>query len=643
MTNSDIAAVYASRLADLNEAIAYFQQSLAAGDSTRRNWGNQAFGVAFLLLYGAELTGDNSPIPHTMKLLVMSVENDGEAPLSRVSTASRILRYLWSDIEGVVELQDRLAKIAIDLLPYACSRELSREDQQYAIRVTEGFAADSFSFSIKLGNVEEALQRVEYSRGLIMGHLIDRKDNFTNLKKKHIDLAKKYLDLRDRAFHPIVEEKLSGKWESVIEEQRKAHLKLRDCEEEIRRQPGFENFQKLTSLEELQGSATHGPIVVVNVTSLGSDAIILTKSQLATIPLPKMTKDIPQLFQGALGRYVSGTRTSNTAIDGPDFFPFDEPVGGRNSSTKSWPRLSRPIEKCLGGPSNAELLTWLWKSSVRPVILKLQELGISPNTSGDLPRVWWIGSGAASSLPFHAAGDFETLRNLEPDRHEAFWKSSSTCLDWMTPSYAPTMKALRYARARANAADLGERPAVMVVTMPSTPGQSELTGVLREKAAVEAAATDFQVKSLPDRPAANVVLASLPGSPKNDGGKLMPDKLTVGHILDNTAPDGSENWLVYLSACSTAQVKADKMGDESLHLASAFQVAGFAHAIGSLWSADDDICVEVARLFYQVLSKYTGTERKVAVAHALRKAVIQIRDQHYDKPALWAPFIHFGA
>ncbi|KAK8158908.1 CHAT domain-containing protein [Phyllosticta citrichinensis] len=369
MTNSDIAAVYASRLADLNEAIAYFQQSLAAGDSTRRNWGNQAFGVAFLLLYGAELTGDNSPIPHTMKLLVMSVENDGEAPLSRVSTASRILRYLWSDIEGVVELQDRLAKIAIDLLPYACSRErLSREDQQYAIRVTEGFAADSFSFSIKLGNVEEALQRVEYSRGLIMGHLIDRKDNFTNLKKKHIDLAKKYLDLRDRAFHPIVEEKLSGKWESVIEEQRKAHLKLRDCEEEIRRQPGFENFQKLTSLEELQG-----------------------------------------------------------------------------------------------------------------------------------------------------------------------------------------------------------------------------------------------------------------------------------HILDNTAPDGSENWLVYLSACSTAQVKADKMGDESLHLASAFQVAGFAHAIGSLWSADDDICVEVARLFYQVLSKYTGTERKVAVAHALRKAVIQIRDQHYDKPALWAPFIHFGA
>ncbi|KAK7512322.1 hypothetical protein IWZ03DRAFT_55774 [Phyllosticta citriasiana] len=197
-----------------------------------------------------------------------------------------------------------------------------------------------------------------------------------------------------------------------------------------------------------------------------------------------MMTDIPELFQGALGRYAAGMRTSNTTIDDSNSFAFDEPAGRSGSSTKNWSRLSRPIEKDLGGPSNTELLTWLWKSCVRPVIRKLQDLDISPDTAG----------------------------NLEPDQHEAFWNSASTCLDWMKPSYAPTIRALKYARARAKMAQLDERPAVLVVIMPSTPGQSDLTGVLREKAAVQAAAANFQVNSLPDYPAADAVLASLPGS-----------------------------------------------------------------------------------------------------------------------------------
>lgn len=40
------------------------------------------------------------------------------------------------------------------------------------------------------------------------------------------------------------------------------------------------------------------------------------------------------------------------------------------------------------------------------------------------------------------------------------------------------------------------------------------------------------------------------------------------------------------------------MNDEGLHLASAFQAAGFAHAVGALWQADDETCVEMARAFY---------------------------------------------
>ncbi|KAK7510614.1 uncharacterized protein IWZ02DRAFT_494578 [Phyllosticta citriasiana] len=122
------AGIEASRLADLNEAIGYFEQSLEAVDSTGLDWGTRAFGLSFMLSYRAQLTGDISSLPTASKLLLMSVENEAEPPLNWISMASRALRYIWSDNKGIVELQDRLAKVAIDLLPYACSRELSRED-----------------------------------------------------------------------------------------------------------------------------------------------------------------------------------------------------------------------------------------------------------------------------------------------------------------------------------------------------------------------------------------------------------------------------------------------------------------------------------------------------------------------------------
>lgn len=45
-----------------------------------------------------------------------------------------------------------------------------------------------------------------------------------------------------------------------------------------------------------------------------------------------------------------------------------------------------------------------------------------------------------------------------------------------------------------------------------------------------------------------------------------------------------------LMACSTAEVRASRLAD-GLHPANAFQVAGFAHVMGPLWSADNDVCV----------------------------------------------------
>ena len=118
------------------------------------------------------------------------------------------------------------------------------------------------------------------------------------------------------------------------------------------------------------------------------------------------------------------------------------------------------------------------------------------------------------------------------------------------------------------------------------------------------------------------------------------DELTVSQI--STRNLSGQTWIAYLSAYSTARVETKLLADECLHLASGFQVAGFAHVIGSLWRANDDICDLLAGSFYRSLTN-SGTKRsKGAVAEALRNAILEIRTESQDRE-LWAPFIHSGA
>ena len=41
-------------------------------------------------------------------------------------------------------------------------------------------------------------------------------------------------------------------------------------------------------------------------------------------------------------------------------------------------------------------------------------------------------------------------------------------------------------------------------------------------------------------------------------------------------------FLAYLSACGTGEMKENRLVDESIHLISAYQLAGFSHVIGTL-------------------------------------------------------------
>ncbi len=591
--------------------------------------------LGLMLSYRYNPTGNMHDLKAALESFTMSFNLSNALPLTRMTDARLAIRILVF-MENLDQASS-MAQAAIKLLPFVCGRYLSRDDQQYAILQISGLAADACSLSLQVGCVHQALQQLEFGRGIILGYLIDSRSDFTLLQKDYPGLATEYDALRFKAYAAI-EEKQPVLREKLLKERREAASSLEDCLHRIRQEQGYDRFLLESTVQELQQCANEGPIVIVNITDIRCDSIIVTATEIQAIALPEMnSRQAPSSFHERLGRYRTidykrYKRDIEDDTEGNVYIKLDANVG-------------------------FEHMPWLWTSCVEPILKEVKNSQASD--SNELLRVWWIGTGIASSFPFHAAGRYIKDFDIAQD--------SENTLSQIIPSYTPTIKALSYASSCASrAAKINSSEAsILVVTMPSTPEHECLSGVEKEKLAIQRITTDIcKIKAL-ESPTAEHVLNSMSGfdivhfachgcadpeDPSNShlllqkSGPSGPvvDKLTVS-VISNKHTLG-RTWIAYLSACSTAGVRVTSLADECLHIVSAFQVAGFAHVIGSLCSADDEICVRVAEFFYHSITKTGTTTRHSnrAVAEALRNAILEIRSASPD-PKLWAPFIHSGA
>jgi hypothetical protein len=157
---------------------------------------------------------------------------------------------------------------------------------------------------------------------------------------------------------------------------------------------------------------------------------------------------------------------------------------------------------------------------------------------------------------------------------------------------------------------------------------------------------------------------------------LLDGTIKVAELLDMNLTERSP-FLAYLSACGTGRIKDERSVDESIHLMSAFQLAGFRHVIGTLWEVNDELCVDMARITYEGIRD--GAMADESVCHGLHHASRTLRDRWLEKqlesedrrsplerplsgsseepnrapplrdvnvfeagPTLWVPYVHFG-
>jgi hypothetical protein len=611
-------------LADVNEAVEMMRAALAVKISEdhpdRLVWLSN---LGITLHRRFTWTGHESDLDEAVTLCRNGAELKTAPPAARMWSAlawgrAAATGHRWAEaVAGFTT--------AADLLSRAAPRALARRDQEYQSAQAQDLGSDAVACCVHAGLPSRAVELFDQSRGVLLGQALDTRTDLTSLAAAYPDIAARFVALRDRLgeagsgepFGPQPRARARRDASEEDDQRKEAAAAFEKLIDDIRELPGLGAFLRPPSQGELAAAAAHGTIAIVSVSAFGSYSLLITADgAIEPVPLPLLTsaslRGRADAFFDALARVASGAA-------GPD--------------------AQMSAERAI-----ADTLDWLWDVVTGPVLDRLG-IGAPPGQGQAWPRVWWCVSGLLSFLPLHAAGRHHTRFDAVPD----------TVIDRVRSSYTPTVRALVHARRTHAVHSDGDRASlgggqVLAVAMPHTPGLPGLPGASAEATGLQHRLGSRVTVLTGPHATHEAVLAALPGArwahfachasadPTNPSAShlLLTDHqtrpLTVVDVARLRLDDAE---LAFLSACATA--RPGRLPDEAIHLASAFQLAGYRHVIGTLWPIGDQPALGIATDIYASITE-TGD-----VAGAVHEATRRLRDRWADMPSVWASHIHVGA
>ncbi|KAM0388226.1 hypothetical protein ACHAQC_009836 [Fusarium culmorum] len=507
-----------------------------------------------------------------------ALQNKNAPTITRVRAGSALLQCCPDKQKAY-----QAAQVIMGLLPQLITRSHETSDKQHAAGSRAGMTCSAAAAALQADRpLFEALQVLEMGRGVLAKYSEEMLFDPVQLGLLSPEQAKTYSHLRDEL---QVSNTLSqgSSLEGRISQMNKRHSVATELEElivEIRKLPGFEDLWTAPTEAEIFEAAAYGPVVAINISDGRCDAIIITKDQMRSLALRNITNDLHQFARKS------------------DF-------------------------------GSSRILEWMWDHITGPI---LDALGYShPPGEGAWPHVWWIPTDLLTLFPLHAAGYHRR-------------ESSETVIDRVVSSYASSIRAI--IRGRQN--EISTRststvvPRAMLVGMQYTPECGPLPFANKEVDIVQDLCKSLGLETV------------RPSPRKEDVSKGLLDCKVfhfAGHgATDEEDPSNShlllEDWkedrfcvadlqrmnlrehapfLAYLSACGTGQMKRYNLVDESIHLISAYQLAGFRHVIGTLWKVSDQCCVDIARVTYE--SMIDSGLSDYGVSWGLHRATRKLRDK----------------
>ncbi|GLY38403.1 hypothetical protein Amsp01_044270 [Amycolatopsis sp. NBRC 101858] len=593
---------------DLDQSIAVLQEAAETAPVESPEQATYRYQLATNLLIRAELAGRRSDLDAAQAYF---------ARASAVATAPVAVRMRSARDLGAVAAAAGNFRLATDayaaavrLLPRLAGNGQSRTMIMDRLAEWSGLGPEAAACAINIGAVDLAVQLLEQGRGVLWTQVLNSRDDLSRLSDQTPALAARLVTVRDELAHQdrvmstaTGPSDLARTTSDDVDHRRRLAREWDDLVSQVRALPGFADFLAAPRVEELLAAAADGPVVIVNVSRYRCDALILRPAGIEVVALPDLQADDAQRWLTVLLESV-------------------EHLDHHSASSLS------------------DLLSWLWDSTVGPV---LQALGLARPPDNDAwPRVWWCPTGPLTLMPLHAAGKTDGT-----GEHGV----AKSALDFVLSSYLPTVGALQHVRRKRVAFPRDSE--ILAVGMPNTAAYAQLPGAAREISLVRQYASPGRAVVLLDGEATVravidnmhhcqwVHFACHGGQDYDDPGGsallLHDGPLTV---LDMAALQVENAELMYLASCQTA-MGGPQIPDESVHMAAAVQLAGYRHVVAALWPANDSIAVRVAKMVYDRLS-HNGELHSDRAAHALHEAVRALRARYPQHPHVWAPFIHSG-
>ncbi|QKW36257.1 CHAT domain-containing protein [Actinomadura sp. NAK00032] len=570
----------------LNEAVGLAR---SAGRGTEQDAYSRAgllTRVANVLVLGFRHLGDADALMEALNCYQQAASSAGSPAGSRAEGAGR-----WGDLAAEAGQFDVAAEgyaAAVRLLPRLAGRRLGREDAQYWLGRFAGVAADAAACALIGGHEVSAVTLLESGRCVLAAQALDSRGDLADLHERAPELAERFRTL-------------TAEFETDTTRDRVALADELDAvTDRIRALPGMERFLRPPLLTDLTAQAHEGPIVYVNVSRYGCDALIVTPDGVRSRALDGLSEETVSHHVGALHTaFTEGRLEAEQTIH--------------------------------------DTLEWLWDTVAGPV---LGELGLTaePAANGPWPRIWWAPVGLLSLLPLHAAGHYRA--------------GGPVLIDHVVSSITPTIRALGHARAARR--DDRNEPRPLVVAMPHTPDAPDLPGAQAEADHLTAlipgatvlvgadATRDAVLDALPASGWAHFACHaySNPDNPSDSHLALHDHDHAPFRVLDISRLRLRNAEFALLSACDTARTTA-RLSDEAIHPLAAFQIAGFSQVVGTLWRVDDAVAPAFSQQIYrELIADRSGPLRASAAVH---RAVRQLRTRFPNLPSVWAAYVHAGA
>lgn len=186
----------------------------------------------------------------------------------------------------------KLAIAVIDILPLVHNRSLTLQNQQEIVQVFSGLATNAFSLALKAKRpLLEAIDLLESGRGVILSLLMNDWGDMVKRRDTHPGFSVEIDNLLYGMHSNTVSLGSGNGAKHHSDSLRGAQGRPEAPPEDVQFSPTVDISKKRVTEEEVKEGAARGRIIIVNITSMGSDALVISSTGLKVIQLRGLDPD----------------------------------------------------------------------------------------------------------------------------------------------------------------------------------------------------------------------------------------------------------------------------------------------------------------------------------------------------------------